>query len=260
VRQEQEEPAGYTEGGETARRALRLIELVVTAGAPVALGELVELAGLSKSTCYRLVRVLQDERYLDRAESGGYSIGSRLVGIAAAVLPQAAVYQAARPSLWALADAVGETATLHVRSGSRSVLVLGVESSEQVLRRAATIGETAWLGRGASGHAILAHLAPADAERIINQADDPDSLRHAMAVVAEDGYALSYGANHPGVHGIAAPVLAAFTAGGGMSVAVSGPADRWTEDRMRACAPQLLKTCEELSILFADMAEPAAGR
>jgi DNA-binding IclR family transcriptional regulator len=45
-----------------------------------------------------------------------------------------------------------------------------------------------------------------------------------------------------------------------MSVAVSGPADRWTGDRMRACAPQLLKTCEELSALFADLAEPAAGR
>jgi DNA-binding IclR family transcriptional regulator len=256
----QEEPTGYTEGGETARRALRLIEVVVTAGAPVALGELVELVGLSKSTCYRLVRVLQDERYLDRAESGGYAIGSRLVGIAAAVLPQAAAYQAARPALRALVEAVGETATLHVRSGSRSVLVLGVESRDQVLRRAATVGETAWLGRGSSGQAILAHLAPSDADPIIGQADDAGSLRAALAAAVKDGYALSYGANHPGVHGIAAPVRSAFTAGGGMSVAVSGPADRWTGDRMRACAPRLLKTCEELSVLFADLAEPAAGR
>jgi DNA-binding IclR family transcriptional regulator len=258
--QDQSAGSGQTEGGETARRALRLMEAVVTAGEPVALNDLVAMVGLSKSTCYRLVRVLQDERYLDHAESGGYLVGSRLVGIAAAVLPQAALYQAARPSLRLLADAVGETTTLHVRSGSRSVLVLGVESTEQVLRRAATIGETAWLGRGASGQAILAHLDSADADRIIGQADDADSVRDSLALARQDGYVLSYGANHPGVHGIAAPVLSAFVAGGGMSVAVSGPADRWTGDRMRACAPRLLQTCAELSVLFADTATPLAAK
>jgi DNA-binding IclR family transcriptional regulator len=249
---EQPPASAHTEGGETARRALRLIEAVVTAGEPVVLGDLVELVGLSKSTCYRLVRVLQDERYLDRAESGGYSVGSRLVGVAAAVLPQAALYQAARPALRLLADATGETATLHVRSGNRSVLVLGAESADQVLRRAATVGETAWLGRGSSGQAILAHLPEADAAPIIAQASDADAVRAELAQARSAGYALSYGANHPGVHGVAAPVHAAFTGGHGMSVAVSGPADRWTDDRMRACVPRLLKTCAELSVLFGE--------
>lgn len=53
-----------TEGGETARRALRLIEAVVTAGEPVGLDDLAAQVGLSKSTCYRLLRVLQDELYV----------------------------------------------------------------------------------------------------------------------------------------------------------------------------------------------------
>jgi IclR family acetate operon transcriptional repressor len=248
----QKDPAavGHTEGGETARRALRLIEAVVTAQEPVSLNALVESVGLAKGTCYRLVRVLQDERYLDRAEQGGYVVGSRLVGIAAAVLPQAAPYQAARPALRALADATGETATLHVRSGDRAVLVLGVESAAQVLRRAATVGEVTWLGRGASGHAILAHLDAKTAEPVIAQADDAESLRRALAVTREDGYALSYGANHAGVHGIAAPILSAFAGGAGISVAVAGPADRWTEQRMRESAPRLLEICAELSPLF----------
>lgn len=240
----------HTEGGDTARRALRLIEAVVTAGEPVSLNDLVGLVGLAKGTCYRLVRVLQEERYLDRAEQGGYVVGSRLVGIAAAVLPQAAPYQAARPSLRTLADATGETATLHVRSGDRAVLVLGVESTAQVLRRAATVGEITWLGRGASGHAILARLAPEDAASIVAQADDAESLRSALAVAREDGYALSFGANHPGVHGIAAPILSTFAGGAGISVAIAGPADRWTEQRMRSCAPHLLEVCAELSALF----------
>jgi DNA-binding IclR family transcriptional regulator len=239
------------EGGETARRALRLLEAVVTAQEPVGLAELAATTALSKSTCYRLLRVLQDELYLERADSGGYRIGSRLVGVAAAVLPQAALYQAAKPTLRALAEAAGETATLHVRSGERAVLVLGVESVAQVLRRAATIGETTWLGRGSAGTAILAHLDPADAEPVIAKADDPARLRTGLAAVREQGYVLSYGANHPGVHGIAAPVLSTFDgAAGQLSVALSGPADRWTTERMRSFADPLLAACAELSVLF----------
>ncbi|MCU1651776.1 MAG: hypothetical protein JWQ60_2925 [Pseudonocardia sp.] len=245
--------AARTEGAETARRALRLIEAVVTAGAPVGLADLADRTGLSKSTCYRLVRVLQDELYLDRAESGGYRIGSRLVGVAAAVLPQADRYAAARPMLRRLADATGETATMHVRSGHRGVLILGVESADQVLRRAATIGESTWLGSGSSGRSILAWLPAAEAEPVIATVDDPPGLRAALTEVRAAGYAVSFGANHPGVHGIAAPVLSSFERAAAtepLSLAVSGPAARWTEQRMREFAGELLRTCAELSVLF----------
>jgi DNA-binding IclR family transcriptional regulator len=59
---------GKVEGAETARRALRLIEAVTTAAEPIGLTELASSTGLSKSTCYRLVRVLQEELYVDRVE------------------------------------------------------------------------------------------------------------------------------------------------------------------------------------------------
>ena len=103
--------SGRTEGGETARRALQLIDAVVAASEPLGLNDLVDTVGLSKSTCYRLPRILQEERYVDRIETGGYVVGSRLAGIAAVVLPQATGYQAARPALRKLAEATGETIT-----------------------------------------------------------------------------------------------------------------------------------------------------
>jgi DNA-binding IclR family transcriptional regulator len=240
-----------TEGGETARRALRLLEVVVTAQEPIGLNDLARRVGLSKSTCYRLLRVLQDELYVDRVEPGGYRVGTSLVALSATVLSQAALYQAARPALHALASASGETATLHVRSGDRAVLVLGVESTEQVLRRAATVGETTWLGRGSSGWAILAHLESAEAERIVGRSEQPEALRSALGEVRRLGYAISFGANHPGVHGIAAPVMSSFTTSSGeLSVALSGPAERWTEDRMLQFADLLLQTCADLAGLF----------
>jgi IclR family transcriptional regulator, acetate operon repressor len=248
--------AAKIEGAETARRALRLMEAVVTVGEPIGLAELAELVGLSRSTCYRLVRVLQDELYLERLDSGGYRVGSRLVGVAAAVLSQSSVYTAARPALRVLADAAGETATLHVRSGNRAVLVMGVESTEQALRRAATIGESTPLTRGSSGQAILAHLHKTEAGPIVARAEDPAALRAALNDIRAAGYALSYGANHAGVHGIAAPIPSTFRAGAPVSVAVSGPGNRWDEERMRAFSARLIETCGELSALFADALAP----
>ena len=240
-----------TEGGETARRALRLVEAVVTAGEPVGLDDLAAQVGLSKSTCYRLLRVLQDELYVERVDSGGYRVGSRLVAVSAAVLADAALYTAARPALRALSDATEETATLHLRAGDRNVLVLGVESADQVLRRAATVGETTGLGSGSSGRSILAFLKPAEAEPVIMAVEDPPALRKALDEIRRDGYALSFGANHPGVHGIAAPVLSTFDGPGApMSVALSGPAERWTGDRMVSFADKLITTCAQLSELF----------
>ncbi|QUQ66510.1 IclR family transcriptional regulator [Kutzneria sp. CA-103260] len=251
--------AQRTEGGETARRALRLIEAVVTAGEPIGLDDLAAQVGLSKSTGYRLLRVLQDELYVERADSGGYRVGSRLVAVSAAVLADNALYTAARPALKALSEAAGETATLHLRAGNQNVLVLGVESADQVLRRAATVGETTDLSSGSSGRSILAFLKPAAAEPIIRADADQPALRRALDEIRRDGYALSFGANHPGLHGIAAPVLSTFDGAGPpmsvaqpMSVALSGPADRWTGDRMVSFADKLIATCARLSDLFSE--------
>jgi DNA-binding IclR family transcriptional regulator len=245
---------GRVEGAETARRALRLIEAVVAASEAVPLADLAQSAGLSKSTCYRLARVLQDERYLRRAESGGYRMGDRLVGMAAAVLPRSELYAAARPMLRTLAEDAGETATLHMRSGDRAILVLGVESADHVLRRAATLGESRPLASGCSGRAILAQLDPSEVDPIIAGAPDPGELATALGRIRELGYAVSFGVNHPGVNGVAAPVLSTF---GGpstwispLSVAVSGPSDRWTEQRIHAFTDRLLHSCEQLSTLF----------
>ncbi|HEX4250396.1 MAG TPA: IclR family transcriptional regulator C-terminal domain-containing protein, partial [Pseudonocardia sp.] len=94
------------------------------------------------------------------------------------------------------------------------------------------------------------------ADPIIDRSGEPAELRRALVETRRAGYALSYGANHPGVHGIAAPVASTFEPVGGaaLSVAVSGPAARWTEVRMRAFADRLLDTCAELSVLLDDRA------
>lgn len=60
------------------------------------------------------------------------------------------------------------------------------------------------------------------------------------------GYAMSYGDDHPGLHGIATAALA-----GDRSplygAAISGPADRRTRVQIVASAPRLMASAKELA-------------
>jgi IclR family acetate operon transcriptional repressor len=249
------------EGGSTARRALRLLEALAATGPARLLEDLAEATGLTKSTAYRLLRVLQDEHYVERAESGGYLLGSRMAGLAAAALPQLDVYAAMRPALARLARLSGETATLHRRSGDLAVLIMAAENEQSSLRRVAAIGEATRIYRGCSGQAILSAVAAADRDAVIARAvpaPDRAALRHRIEAIRDRGYALSEGANHPGVSGIAIAISATASAPDGLSIAVSGPAGRWTADRRAGFAAELRQAGGELSELVR-LADPVAA-
>jgi DNA-binding IclR family transcriptional regulator len=245
---------GRTEGGETARRAFRLLEALAASGPPRGLDELAAAVGLTKSTAYRLLRVLQEESYIERVSAGGYQIGSRLVALAAAALPQLDVYAAARPVLHGLAVRTGETVTLHRRAGDLGILVLAAESEQHSVRRVATIGEANPLHRGCSGLAILAGLPAADREEVLRRGVPEDGRaahRDALAGIRDAGHAISHGENHPGVNGIARALPATVGTATATSIAISGPAQRWTPERMRDHVPDLVAATDALSALFA---------
>ena len=241
------------EGGNTARRALRLLEALAATGPYQSLDELGEATGLSKSTAYRLLRVLQDESYVDRAEHGGYRLGSRLIGLAAAALPQLDLYATVRPQLRELAQLSGETVTLHRRAGDLGILVLAAENEAHSLRRVARIGEASQLVRGCSGLVILANLDDEDRGGVIERRVPPSdraALGERLGDIRHRGYASSAGENHPGVNGMAVAIAATNGTALATSIAVSGPADRWTRQRMAEFARELRRAADDLSTLF----------
>lgn len=226
-----------TEGADTARRALKILELVSKAEDPISLDEISRRTELGKSMAYRLIRALQEELYIERADGGGYVGGSQLFTLAASALPNFDNHSAYLPLLRAIADETGETSALHRRAGNRVVLLLGAESA-QSLRWVWQPGEVTPLHRGSAGVAILSNLAPVDLDAALEGIGEEaaTSARPEVQRAYERGFALSFGANHPGLHGIAVPVP-----GQDMSISVSGPAGRWSEKKMIALAPRLIK-------------------
>ena len=236
---------GRIRGAETARRTLRLLE-ALAARQPMRLDELAEAVGLNKSTVYRLVRVLQEEGYTERLSQGGYQLGAAVTALAARTAMPAAALDAMRPALQELAESTAETVTIHRRVGDDAVLRFGVESEQHVLRQVVRVGETTSLTRGCAGLAILASLPDDDRDAVIARADGSQA-RDRLGEAFVDGVALSRGANHQGVLGIAVAVPPEDRAGGStLSLAVSGPESRWTKERalqhsghLRDCAARL---------------------
>jgi DNA-binding IclR family transcriptional regulator len=233
--------SGHTEGGETARRAFRLLEAVASQLGPCTPSELAAMTGLSLSTTYRLVRILNEEQYVQRGPDG-YRVGARLFGLAAAAMPQLAAFDAVRPLMSELAARTGETVALHRRLGDSGVVIGAQESTQHELRRVARIGTTALLARNPAGHAILAGVPEHDRSTVVTRTV-PEQQRAALsdqlAEAARRGWAFAEESNQPGVHGLAKALPLPPDPANAMALSVTGPSPRVSLSAAEKIAPLL---------------------
>lgn len=241
-------------------RALRLLETLAGIEQPAGLARLVEASGLSKITTYRILRALQEEGFIDHVGRSGYRIGARAVSLASQLGPRPVVQYRARPVLQRLANLIGETATLHLRSGYHRTLVLAAApQTTSEGRRRVRVGERSPLASGCSGLVILANLRDAEIDAILRAQLTPSAhpaVREDLAGVRQEGYALSFSANHPGLNGIAAPLLDPDSGWALGSIALAGHESRLSEAKLREFASPLVAGSTELSPAIAAVLGP----
>lgn len=273
-------PSG--EGGSEPGSQIRVLSVLETLAGmeqPAGLEAVAAATNLTVSKVYRSLRALQDQGFVDHVGRQGYRLGSRAVALASLIGPRPALKSAAQPLLNSLAAAVGETVTLHVRSGAFRVLVLGAEprpgparpwSPDQravgpvaaPLRRTLMIGERAPLISGCSGTAILAFLPPATVEEVL--AGQPRGLPRPSAAtlsrIRESGYAMSFSDNHVGMNGVAAPVLDPEDDVALASVVVSGAEVNLPEDVLHEISDPLRATGADLAARMASVLGPHSSQ
>jgi DNA-binding IclR family transcriptional regulator len=241
--------SGHTEGGETARRAFRLLEAVASQLGACTPSELAAMTGLSLSTTYRLVRILNEEQYVQRGPDG-YRVGARLFGLAAAAMPQLAAFDALRPLMSELAARTGETVALHRRLGDSGVVIASQESSQHELRRVARVGTTSLLARNPAGHAILAGLPEHDLSTAVSRTvphRQQAALLDQLADAARRGWAFAEESNQPGVHGLAKQIPIPPDPANAMALSVTGPSPRLTMPAAEKIAPLLTETSRQIA-------------
>ena len=150
-------------------RVLGLFELFAAAGQPMQVSELAERLGAPLSSCFKLVRAIEERGYLYAPGARGALYPTRrLHDLGRTLLEHDPVSATIRVQLAALRDTVGETVCLGVRRG-RDVVFLEVVESPHAIRFTLAAGDTRSLHANATGKAILSTLPPAALRRALQE-------------------------------------------------------------------------------------------
>jgi DNA-binding IclR family transcriptional regulator len=201
------------EGTQAIARATELLRVVARLQRRGAtLGAVTRELGLSRSTTYRMLTRLAEDRLLSYdAENSRYWIGQLAWELGLAAAGPNALVAAWRPRLERIGRATGLTAYLVARSDTE-VFCLGQVEGSSVVRAVAVVkGQRLPLGVGAGSLALLAALPDAEVESILAANArklasygglSAELLRERIARTRKTGFAYSKNSVAPGVVGI----------------------------------------------------------
>jgi DNA-binding IclR family transcriptional regulator len=176
---------------QSVERAARMLGLFSVDEPELTLSELTSRMGLTKATGHRYATALRRAGLL-RASNGVYSLGPRVVELAAAALAGLGVIRVAEPYMLRLVTDTGQTTVLSVWAGEAPVVVRVAENHERLVRIVVAAGSRL-PADSAQGKVFRAFLSEANGDPDL-EAVRRDRLA-ANAVVVE------------GVTALAAPVF-----------------------------------------------------
>ncbi|MDT0465690.1 IclR family transcriptional regulator [Streptomyces gibsoniae] len=250
------EAAGPGAGGvQSVDRAVSVLEILARRG-EAGVSEVAAEIDVHKSTAFRLLGALEARGLVEQAaDRGKYRLGFGIVRLAGAVTARLDLTQQGRPVCERLIEEVGETVNIAVLQEHYAVNLYQV-------RGPGAVGSHNWVGQltpvhaTSSGKILLAHLPAKERARVLaasglrkltpHTLTARTKLEKNLAEARERGYAVTLEELEIGLHAMAAPIR---SRDGEVIAAVSasGPAYRFTEERIRELAPALVKGAQEIS-------------
>ncbi len=225
-------------GIDSIRRAVEILRELVERGR-LSLDESAALAGVSKSTAFRMLSTLQELELAERAPTGGYRPGSEALRWGLLLLGRLDVPEVAAGELRSVWLEVNETVGLAMFSGSRIVLTEILESPYP-FRMAEVPGGVVPVHSSALGRAVAAFLDRTSLLSLLGPEPFPTAspnsptqlagLLPLLASVREVGYSVEIGESALGVACVAAPVFKRGQVVGAISIA--GPRVRMSDERV----------------------------
>jgi DNA-binding IclR family transcriptional regulator len=118
---------------QSVERAARLLALFSVEEPELTLAELTTRLGTSKATAHRYATALRRAGLL-RATSGGYTLGPRIVELAATALAGLRIVKVAGPHMERLVTAVNESVVLSVWDGEAPIVVRVDDNTDRLVR------------------------------------------------------------------------------------------------------------------------------
>ncbi|MBK0422488.1 helix-turn-helix domain-containing protein [Leucobacter sp. CSA2] len=191
---------GTTAGSQTLSRGLRALELLAEAEAPLSIAELADGLGVHRSNAYRILRALEERRFVIRDDAGRIRLGPKLSVLARGVAPS--LHAAATPAITELAYELGMTGFLTVIDADEVVTLATVEPSNVSATIARNPGVRHSARRGAPGHAIESSLTATEMRAYLGVDEMSEEARETKRL----GYAVSQSEVIDGVTSVAIPL------------------------------------------------------
>lgn len=211
---------------------------------------------LSSSTAGRLMANMKSLGMLNQdPDSQAYMMGAKVLAWAGIYTVTSDIRSVSLPVMVRLQEETRETISLYVLEGNDRVCVERLESPEAV-RIVARIGRRIPLYAGSAGKVFLAFLTDERRDEILNSIElipmtrrtitNLDDLKTDLNKIRKRGYGVSKGEWILEAAGVAAPIFDHF---GQINAAltISGPAQRFTEDKINEMAPLVKSGAEEIS-------------
>ena len=232
-----------SEGQRTIKAVERAAGLLdaLEADGPMGVSDLADRVGVSKGTAHTYLSTLENER-LVASTAGEYRLSLRYLGLAERVRERTEIYDLAKTEVDKLAESTGERAQFAMLENGMVANVYRTRG-EDAIRTTITVGQYDYPHYIAVGKAMLAHLPAERLEELVAEhglpgrtertITDPERLREHLPAVRERGYAVDDEERARGVRCVGAPILDddSNVLGG---ISVSGPAQRMTDDRIKA--------------------------
>lgn len=221
-------------------RALDVLTLFIRAGTPtLGVTEIAETLGVSKAVVHRQLSAFRSRGFVELEPlTHRYRLGPEILFLGLSYLDQLDVRSLGHETLTQLVAATDETATMSVRVGWNRVYVDQMTPQREV-KMSVQLGRAFPLHAGASSKAMLAFLPEAEREEYLSSQHlssltartitDPGRLRKELRMIAEQGFAVSFGERDASAGSVAAPV---FRHDGELAgvISVSGPVERFSTE------------------------------
>ncbi|MUG73791.1 MULTISPECIES: IclR family transcriptional regulator [Paenibacillus] len=240
------------DGKLTVRAVERALDILLcfTQAEDLSLTEIAGRVGLHKSTVHRLLASLEGKGFVIRdPASERYRLGFSIWELSANLTHSDDPALILLPEMERLRDQIGETVSLYVRDGMERVRVQAVQSN-QAIRRVAPIGARLPLYVGASSKILVAFAESDEQQALLRHPTWPpaaasESYLQQLSEVRTLGYATSVEEREPGAAAVSAPIFdraQRLVA----ALAVSGPSNRLTVEKMKEQAPLLMETARRM--------------
>ena len=242
-------------GVQSVDRAISIMEILARRG-EAGVTEIAAEIEVHKSTAFRLLGALESRGLVEQTEDRGkYCLGFGIVRLASSVSTRMDITQQSRHICQRLAEECGETVNLAVLRSHYAVNLDQVRGPSAVTVYN-WVGQLTPLHATSSGKVLLAYIDERKRTDLLTIAGleslTPDTvtsleaLENELRQVRERGYATTFEELEVGLNAMAAPIRS-FGGEVVAAVSVSGPAYRFSAERMRELVPVLVKGAAEIS-------------